>query len=76
MCLAIPAKLVEINENQGKVDLGGALVTVGLDLLDNFKIGDYLIIHAGFALERLDEDEAKIRLELFDELARKGGPRA
>ncbi len=72
MCLAIPTKIVEIKGNQGKVDVGGALVSVGLDLIDDIKPGDYVIVHAGFALSRLDKDEALKRLELFRELAREG----
>lgn len=72
MCLAIPAKLIEIDGLKGKVDIGGVISEIGLALVDNVKTGDYLIIHAGYALEVLDEDEAGKRLELFEELARQG----
>lgn len=76
MCLAIPAKLIKKNGNKGKVEVGGARVEVGLDLVEDVNVGDYLIVHAGFALEKLDEEEARKRLELFEELARKGHIRA
>ena len=70
MCLAVPMKLVEITrEGVGKVDSGGIKTDVSLMMVPNAKIGDYLIIHAGFAIEVLDNEEAKIRLELFKELA-------
>ena len=72
MCLAVPAKLIDKEGNRGKVELGGARINVGLDLVDDVKPGDYLIIHAGFALEKLDEEEARKRLSLFEELAHGG----
>ena len=72
MCLAVPAKLVEIDGINGKIETGGVKGNVRLDLLEEVNVGDYLIIHAGFALEKLDEEEAKKRLELFEELAEKG----
>lgn len=72
MCLAIPARLVEINGDRGKVEMGGATLDVSIALLKDVKIGDYLIIHAGYALDKLNEEEARKTLDLFDELA-KGG---
>lgn len=72
MCLAIPAKLVEIDGQKGKVDIGGVKSEIGLMLVDDVKVGDYLIIHAGYALEKLNEEEAKKRLEIFEEMARQG----
>jgi len=76
MCLAIPAKLVEINGNDGKVEIGGTLVKIALDLVDDMNVGDYVIVHAGFALEKIDEEEAVKRLSIFEELAREGHVRA
>ncbi len=70
MCLAVPMKLVEITgEGTGKVDSGGLKADVVLAMVPQAKIGDYLIIHAGFAIEVLDEEEANIRLDIFRELA-------
>ncbi len=70
MCLAVPMKLVEITgEGVGKVDSGGVRTDVSLIMTPDVRIGDYLIIHAGFAIEVLDPQEANIRLDLFRELA-------
>ncbi len=70
MCLAVPMKLVEFTgDGVGKVDAGGVKADVSLVMAPEAKIGDYLIIHAGFAIEVLDHEEAMTRLDLFRELA-------
>lgn len=70
MCLAVPMKLVELTgEGVGKVDAGGVTTGVSLMMVPFAQVGDYLIIHAGFAIEVLDQQEAEIRLDLFRELA-------
>lgn len=70
MCLAVPMKLVEISgSGVGKVDSGGVKANVSLAMAPDAKMGDYLIVHAGFAIEILDHEEAMIRLDLFRELA-------
>ncbi len=70
MCLAIPMKLIEIGPfHAGKVEAGGVVYSVNLSLTPDAKVGDYLIIHAGFAIEKLDEEEAGKTLELFSEMA-------
>jgi hydrogenase expression/formation protein HypC len=70
MCLAVPMELVEITgEGVGKVNSGGVKTNVSLMMTPHAKLGDYLIIHAGFAIEVLDNEEAQIRLDLFRELA-------
>lgn len=70
MCLAVPMKLVEITgEGSGRVDSGGVSLEVSLIMTPHAEVGDYLIIHAGFAIEVLDQNEAMIRLDLFRELA-------
>lgn len=75
MCLAIPMKVVEVDsDGMGVVDLDGLRRKVNLSLLDNPKPGDYVIVHAGFAIEWLDPEEAEARLALFDELARLSTP--
>ncbi len=72
MCLAIPAKVLLIDENgQGKVDYLGTKVAVNFDLLEGVKPGDWVIVHAGFAISRLDETEARETLSLLCEIAEK-----
>jgi len=68
MCLAVPMKVVEVSGARGVVDLGGVRKEVGLDLLEDVAVGDYVIVHAGYAIEKLKPDEAQKTLDLFREL--------
>lgn len=68
MCLAIPAQVVSIDGEQGTVDIGGVHKEISLALLDDVTVGDYVIIHVGYALQKLDPDEAAKTLALFAEL--------
>lgn len=69
MCLAIPAKVVELKGgDMAVVELGGVRKDVSLALVEDVALGDYLIIHVGFALTRLDEEEAAKTLALFAEM--------
>jgi hydrogenase expression/formation protein HypC len=68
MCLAIPMKLIKIKGNKGVVELSGVKKEISLDLLKEVEIGDYLIIHAGFAIEKLNEEEAKKTLTIWEEI--------
>lgn len=61
---------VDVSADTAKVSLGGILKEVSLALVDDVSVGDYLLIHVGFALNKLDEDEATKTLETFAELAR------
>jgi hydrogenase expression/formation protein HypC len=67
MCLGIPAKVLEINGDIAKVDFGGVSREVDISLV-NAKINDYVIIHAGFAIQKLDEKEAIDTLDLFKQI--------
>lgn len=68
MCLAIPARVVEIQENdQAIVDLGGVRKDVSLALVEGVEVGDYVIVHVGYALTRLDPEEAEKTLALMAE---------
>ncbi len=58
MCLAVPSKIIEINGDLGKVDVDGVIRETSLMLLDDPKIGEYVIVHAGFAISRMDEEAA------------------
>lgn len=74
MCLGIPAKVVEISgSGVGKADYLGTKVRVNFSLLEAVKPGDWVIIHAGFAISKLDEDEAQETLALLRELAKAQG---
>ncbi len=68
MCLAIPAKITEINNSMGTIDMEGTQREVSLLLLEDAKIGDYVIVHAGFAIHKIDEAEAKESLKVLREL--------
>jgi hydrogenase expression/formation protein HypC len=71
MCLAIPAKVVQRFENdQALVEVGGVRNQISLMLVDDVAVGDYVIVHVGFAISRLDAEEAEKTLALFDEIAR------
>ncbi len=58
MCLAIPSKIVDIQGDVGTIDLEGVTRTINMALLDTAKIGDYVLVHAGFAISVIDEAEA------------------
>ena len=70
MCIAAPAHVVEIDreENLIYVDFGGARQQAKMDLLPDVEVGEYVLIHAGYAIERLSEEAAKESLEAWDEL--------
>jgi hydrogenase expression/formation protein HypC len=69
MCLALPARLVELRDNElGVVDLGGVRKEISLALIEEARAGDYVIVHAGYALAKLDIAEAEATLRLFAEL--------
>ncbi len=69
MCLAIPARVVELTENDGAiVDLGGVRKEISLALVADVVVGDYVIVHVGYALNKLDAEEAEKTLALFAEM--------
>lgn len=70
MCLAIPGKILEINGVTARVDFGGVTRDADLSIMREAKVGDYVLVHAGFAIQRLDQAEARETLGLFEELAR------
>ncbi|MDX1798196.1 MAG: HypC/HybG/HupF family hydrogenase formation chaperone [Candidatus Lokiarchaeia archaeon] len=69
MCLAIPGKILEINENSALVDFDGIKQKVIIALIQNPEIGKYVIVHAGYAIEMMNEEEAKVAIEQWKELA-------
>jgi hydrogenase expression/formation protein HypC len=74
MCLAIPGKILEIDGSNelmrmGRVDFGGVVRDICLTYVPEAGVGDYVIVHTGFAINRLDEESAKESLELLEEMA-------
>ena len=70
MCLAIPMELIERGEYDGDVELNGVRRKVSLMLLPEAQVGEYLLIHAGYAIGKLDAEEAQETIALLEELAR------
>ena len=70
MCIAAPAQIVEINreDNYLFADFGGARQQAKMDLLPDVEVGDYVLIHAGYAIEKLSEEAAQESLEAWEEL--------
>jgi hydrogenase expression/formation protein HypC len=72
MCLAIPGKIVEFHENHGvrmsKVDFGGITREACLEYLPDAKLGDYVLVHVGFAISKVDEEEAARTYRYLEEM--------
>lgn len=72
MCLAIPGKVLETEQEGesrlGRVEFGGITRKVSLDLVPEAQVGDYVIVHVGFAISKLDEQEARRTLELLEQM--------
>lgn len=69
MCLAIPAQIVELRDGDNAlVDLAGVKKEISLALVEGVAVGDYVIVHVGYALNKLDPDEAAKTLKLFAEM--------
>lgn len=70
MCLAIPARVVElVDGDEAVVDLDGVRKRISLALVEEVGVGDYVILHVGFALQKLDQEEAEATLALLREIA-------
>ncbi len=68
MCLSVPAKVIAIHGDQARVLISGVIYTAGIQLLDHVKEGDYVLLHAGFAIQKIDESEARETLQLLREM--------
>ncbi len=69
MCLAIPMKIVRIEGDRAVVSTGGIQRNIGINFLKDPRIGDYVIVHAGFAIEKLDTVKAEETLKILEEIA-------
>lgn len=69
MCLAIPAKIIDRKDFMATVEISGVTRQVSLMLLPDAQVGEYVLVHAGFAIQTVDEEEARRTLELLEEIA-------
>lgn len=72
MCLGLPAKVLEIKGSNSIVETMGVTNEVSIELLENVKAGDYVLVHAGCAIQILDEEEALKSIEIFNEIKEMG----
>ncbi|MCJ7684494.1 MAG: HypC/HybG/HupF family hydrogenase formation chaperone [Desulfobacteraceae bacterium] len=69
MCVAIPVKVIEIKDNRGLIEIGGLRKEIELYLTPDVRVGDYVLLHAGFAIKKIDEDVANESLRLLEEIS-------
>jgi hydrogenase expression/formation protein HypC len=69
MCLAIPMRVISIEGERAVVEQGGARRTISIGLIEEVSPQDYVLVHAGYAIARVDEEEARRTLELIEQLA-------
>ncbi|HXV22532.1 MAG TPA: HypC/HybG/HupF family hydrogenase formation chaperone [Desulfuromonadales bacterium] len=72
MCLGVPMRVVSINDETAVCEIDGVRREASLMMVDGVGVGDFVLIHAGFAIERLDEEDAQETLRLFRELLDRG----
>ena len=70
MCLAVPVQVISRQGNEAEVDIGGVKRRVSLALTPEAEVGDYVLLHTGYAISVVDEAEAKETLKIFEEMAR------
>ena len=69
MCLGIPGRVIKIEKNVAKVDVGGLLRDISIELCPEVSVGEYVLIHTGFAIQKVDEEEANETLDLLRKMA-------
>jgi hydrogenase expression/formation protein HypC len=67
MCLSIPARVISIEGDMATVSVGGTEYKASLQIVENVEVGDYILLHTGFAIQKLDVREAEESLRVFDE---------
>lgn len=70
MCLGIPAKIVKIMNGEAEVEIGGVRKRASLELVEDVGVGDYILLHAGFAIQKVSEEDALETLKLLMEIAK------
>lgn len=69
MCLAVPGLVINIKDDYAEVDFGGMKKRVCISLVPSVQVNDYVIVHTGYAIEKMNQEEAKKTLALFEEMA-------
>lgn len=67
MCIAIPGKVIRIKDDMAKIDVAGTKKEASLMLMEGVNVGDYVIVHAGFVIQKVDDREAQETLRLLSE---------
>jgi hydrogenase expression/formation protein HypC len=65
MCWGVPGKIIKIENNMGTIDISGVQKDVPLDLITDPKVGEYVLVHAGYAVQKVDEEKAKFTIDFF-----------
>ena len=68
MCLSVPVKIIKLENEQAIGSLGGAEIKISLDLVEDVKVNDYVLVHTGFAIEKISEEEAIETIALLEKL--------
>lgn len=68
MCIAVPAQVTQINGDEAVIDYGGIKRKANISMLSDVMVGDYVLVHVGYAISKMDEDEASETLKLWDEI--------
>jgi len=68
MCLSIPVKIISIEGDMAEVSAGGSIFRAGMQMVEDAKPGDYVLLHAGFAIQKISEGEAEETLKLLREI--------
>ncbi len=72
MCLGLPAKVINIEGNNAEVEMMGVVNKISIELLENVKLGDYVLVHAGCAIQIVDQEEASKTIDIFHEIRELG----
>ncbi len=68
MCLSVPAQIIKVEGNMADVSVGGTIFRAGIQMIDNPRTGDYVLLHAGFAIEKISEKDALETLRIIEEM--------
>lgn len=69
MCLSVPARVMKIEGENAEVSVGGTIMQANLSLVPDVEVGDYILLHTGFALQKIDAEEAEETLKTFEEFS-------